>query len=310
MMIHQPPFERKPQGICFGLEGIITLTTRDESENITGQITFPNLILDSGLDHLGGNTASIWAVCKIGTGSTAVNVAQTALATPAATTTTTAPGGDTFHAMTATSPRYNRAVFRRRFAAGSLNGTYTEIGFGPASGSLFNRALISPTKTVLATETLDVEYELRTYIPAADVTGSATIGATSHTFTLRPVNINSGSTETFGIKSQPLIAADAQPRAYTGGALAAQTAYEPTYSALATGVVTLTTPDAYVAGTGYRKLRYSWTIDQLNVAGGSLNKVKLGVNCASWQIEFSPAVAKDATKTMSLDIGVTFARYP
>lgn len=299
----------------YGLEGIITLITRDENMVEIDRQVIHNEILDSGLDHLASGNTGLLAVCKIGTGTGAVDVAQTALGAQAATTTTAGSAGDNFYPMTASSPRYNRYVVSRRFAAGTLNGTYTEIGFGPASGSLFNRALISPTKTVLSTETLDVEYELRTYIPSADATGTVTIGGTSRNFTLRPLDINRASATTgnvtwgvTGISSA--VGVNAYAAAYTGGALAAQTAGEPTYTAMSTsGSTSGSTPDAYVAGTGYRKVRFSWGLSELNVAGGSFKHLVCAINCAKYQIEFDPPITKDATKTMSIDIGVTFSRY-
>lgn len=308
-----------------GLEGIIRLTTRtgvtdeDPLGEVTGELEVHNEILNSGLDYLASNSnADFFSRCFISTGTTPVSVTQTGLVGTPIATSTIAPGGDQFYAMTASSPRYNRVVFRRRFAAGSLNGTYSEIGFGPSTGSLFNRALISPTKTVLSTETLDVEYELRTYIPSADVTGTCTIGASSYSYTLRPLDINETSNPTSDLRqwginpfsgSGPL-SGTAYAFAFTGGALAAQTADYPTYTAqVLTSATTTTTPDAYVPGTGYRKVRFAWGLDALNVAGGSFTHMSLGVNCAKWQIAFSPAVPKDSTKTMTLELGVTFSRY-
>ena len=299
-----------------GLEGIITLTTRNADDEITGQVVVHNDILDSGLDMLATSVGGPFDYCRIGTGTTPVAPSQTGLQSPAASTAALAPGGNTDHAMTATSPRYNRTVFRRRFAAGTLNGTYNEIGFGPAStGNLFNRALITPSKTVLSTETLDVEYELRTYIPTADVTGTATIGGVSRSFTLRPVDINETSVGfgefPWGVNRYGnALSNPGNARAYTGGALAAQTADSPTFTAQESAPTTVTLPDAYVPGTGYRKVRFAWGLDALNVVGGSFTHMRVGVICAKWQIEFSPAIAKDATKTMSIDLGVTFARYP
>lgn len=300
-----------------GLAGFFRLikTKADGQKEV---IEFPNMILDTGLDMCAdGVTGTPLAYCRIGTGATAVSAGQSTLVTQSASTNTNTPSAPTnFVAMTASSPRYNKYTSYKRFAAGTLNGTYTEIGFGPASsGNLFNRALISPSISIGLTETLDVEYELRTYIPSADVTGSVVIQGVTYSYTLRPLDINQTSVASglrpWGHRNTQALAQTGTAKAFIGGALVAQTSFEPTYTAFAneySGVRSF--PDSYVPGTGYRKIRFLWDLAQLNVPGGSFTHLKFGVDTSTWQAEFSPAVPKTASKQFTLDVGFTFARYP
>jgi hypothetical protein len=303
-----------------GLSGHFKLTIT--SENGDQQVhEFDNMILDSGIDMVMGNTSSTYLeFCRIGTGTTAPSSGQVALVTQAASTNTN-PGTDTFTAVTGSSPRYNRFTVTRRFAAGSLNGNYTEFGFGPASnGNLFCRALTlvsgSPGAiTVTSTDTLDVQYELRTYIPATDATGTVTIQGVSYAYTIRPVNINNTSPGFgdwyWGVATFGLLGNSGYAHSYTGGALTAQTASAPTGASIANSSSTTSTlPDPYVPGTGFRKIRYSAGLAELNVSGGSFTHLKIGTMGALWQMEFSPAIPKDATKTFSLDQTITMVRYP
>lgn len=301
-----------------GLAGFFRLikTKADGQKEV---IEFPNMILDTGLDMCADGVTGIpLAYCRIGTGTTAVSAGQSTLVTQSASTNTNTPSAPTnFVAMTASSPRYNKYTSYKRFAAGTLNGTYTEIGFGPASsGNLFNRALISPSISIGLTETLDVEYELRTYIPSADVTGSVVIQGVTYSYTLRPLDINQTSAASgqrpWGHRNTQALAQTGTAKAFIGGALVAQTSVEPTYTAFAyesSGVIR-SFPDSYVPGTGYRKVRFLWDLAQLNVAGGSFTHLKFGVDTSTWQAEFSPAVPKTASKQLTLDVGFTFARYP
>lgn len=302
-----------------GLAGFLRLikTKPDGQKEV---IEFPNMILDTGLDMCAdGVTNALHLYCRIGTGTTPVAAGQSTLVAQTASTSTNTPSAPTsFTAMTGSSPRYNKWTVYKRFAAGTLNGTYTEIGFGPAaSGNLFNRALISPSISIGLTEILDVEYEIRTYIPSADVVGTVVIQGVSYSYTLRPLDINqissgSGGVQQWAIKSsRPLDIKNSSSDAYVGGGLVSQTTAVPTSTASASGdFFTQSFPDAYVPGTGYRKVRFLWDLALLNVAGGSFTHLKFGVDCSTWQAEFSPAVPKTASKQLTLDVGFTFARYP
>lgn len=296
----------------------LTITAADGAQRTH---EFDNMILDSGIDMVMSDSSSTYlAYCLIGTGTTAASAGQTTLVAQSAFTNTN-PGADTFSAVTSSSPRYNSFTVTRRFAAGSLNGNYTEFGFGPASsGNLFCRALTlvsgSPGAiTVTSTDTLDVQYEVRTYIPAADASGTVIIQGISYSYIIRPIDINNTAfsldTPFWGLAYSGFISNLGYAVAYTGGSLVAQTAVEPTYtSRTQTSSKASSLPDAYVPGSGFRKIRHSVTLSELNVAGGSFTHLRVGTHGSVWQIEFSPAVPKTASKTFSLDQTITMARYP
>jgi hypothetical protein len=104
---------------------------------------FPNLILDQGLNQLGGigATSQTLQAAQVGTGTTDPAESQTALAsylvgTSTATSTTSGTSG---------SPYYYTFIRRTyRFSQGAAAGNLTEVGVGTqaATGGLFSRALI------------------------------------------------------------------------------------------------------------------------------------------------------------------------
>lgn len=302
-----------------GLSGHFKFIITHEDGSVD-EHSFPNMVLDSGLDMLGGNASTIFNYCRIGTGSTAVAADQVGLAAQAAATNDFQ--SNVFTPVTGSSPRYNKNVWRYRFSAGTLNGNYSEVGIAPAStGNLFSRALTlnsggsAASITVTSTDTLDVEYELRTYIPTADVTGTAVIQGVSYSYTARPIDIDQPNLNLpdapWAIRAGGPLGGLGYAIAYTGAALVSQTSNVPTSTDQVISYPTsVTTPNSYVSGSGFRLVRFAFGLNDLNVAGGSFNVIRLGVYCAKWQILFSPAVPKTASKTFSIDLGVTFARYP
>ena len=110
-----------------GLEGLYRLVVRDARTDEVRRDTgwFKNLILDSGLNRLGTGTAV--GYMQIGTGSTAPNVADVALATWAASTSdlqtgfpATANSGSPLYISSNTSKSYSDSCDMILFACASL----------------------------------------------------------------------------------------------------------------------------------------------------------------------------------------------
>lgn len=129
---------------------------------------FNNLVLDAGLDAMGGaGTANITHVW-VGTGNSTPTPTQTGLDNTLAGT-STVQGADQRGVQTSNLPYYYWMRRTFRFGLGVAAGNLSEVGLGNESSALFNRALIKDnagnptTVTVLSDEFLDVVVEFRVY---------------------------------------------------------------------------------------------------------------------------------------------------
>lgn len=321
-----------------GVQGFFTVDVIHE-DGSKDTYEFENLILNSGLDHMCIPTAGFFGRCVVGTSSVAPDAAQTALIAQVASSSSVPES--TYIVETASSPRYNTNRRRYRFNPGTLNHNVAEIGIGPTTGNLWCRALtlnsegVPTAITVTPTDTLDVTYDLRIYIPTTPVTGTVNIDGTVHNFELAPLRINDAD-ETYKniwgqLLSQPEIwyqgtstsATTIQASACTGAtALAAQTATSSLTSTPplppggvnvvnvtdSSGDVTYSLQGTYTNGTFTRLIRFAANLDALNVTGGSFNWLACQIRAFPFQVLFSPAIPKTALKTMTLDFQFTFSR--
>jgi len=296
-----------------GLEGLYRLVVRDARTDEIRRDTgwFKNLILDSGLNRLGTGTAV--GYMQIGTGSTAPNVSDVALATWSASTSDLQTG---FPATANSgSPLYiSSKTWKYRFNAGSLNGNYTEVGIGWAStGNLFSRALIldgggSPTTISIGpTEYLDVYYVVRNVPDLTDKTTSVVIGGVTYSCIRRPGQVNA--------YWSPSIDVVAKWGLYTGF-VNNFTAYTGTLGPITgTPSGTSSTPYGAAAQNAYASNSYECTgiisvgLNDLNVAGGIKSLLIYSQYCC-YQYQFDIPIPKDATKVMTLSGKMTWARLP
>lgn len=303
--------------ITIGLEGHFTFIARHPERGDRLLAEFQNLILDSGLNRMGnGQSASH---CKVGSGSTAPNTAQTALVNQLAQTTNIYSeliSGDS------TTNMYGFVRRTYRFAQGVATGNLSEVGIGWDAG-LFSRALIKDnngdptTITVLADETLDVIYELRAYAPVADSTFNVTVAGTARTFTVRPCNVNNSTGP--GSWGYALMMLMNEGAVYTGyprnsiaalgdnAALAARSASTPsgTFVVDQSSIAYAFTDGGYSNNSYRRTIRATWATDKGSVPfGGFMFTTNAGV----WQAVVSPVIEKDATKVYTMDITVSWAR--
>lgn len=266
-----------------------------------------NLILNSGLESIG--TSSVCSGCKVGTGSTPVTVDQTDLTTSLASTTTIQNA--TYGRLT-TPPYYmwGRRVFR--FAQGAATGNLTEVGtFGSSSTNLFSKALIvdsegNPTTlTILSDEWLDVTYELRIYQDLTDKTFPLTLLGTNYTVTVRPSNVTSNvAADSSYFFQHMLYYYTSYQNAHYNGAIGAITA-GPSGTTYSNNNTSFT---SYIANSYERTIIFSSGLNDDNFTGG-IGSTLIRTNKAHWQLGYSPAISKDAFRTLVLNITISWSRY-
>lgn len=271
---------------------------------------FDNLILDSGLNRWG--TGTIITGAAIGTGTSTPTASDTGLQTQTHFTSTTGTGDGL---AAGTSPNYNNTrTFVYRTALGALNGNYSEVGVGWASGSMFSRALIldgggSPTTIAVAsTEQLDIVYQLSVYPPLVD-TGptTITISGVDYDVTGRAAYVTSMSgAYSWAISTGPFaVTRNLVPYAFNGsiGAITAGPAGSSTG-------VDGTSNSAYVNNSLSQSGAQNFGLVYGNLVGG-ISAVIVGWGAsATFQYGISPAIPKDATKTLALNYSVSWARRP
>jgi hypothetical protein len=295
-----------------GLTGKYTLRVTRPGVGVIRVLEFDNLITDLGLNGIGTNGTSWVTAVALGTGTATPAVGDTSLSGPVVSTTTA--NGVASGAITTGTGRYGWARFTLRFAQGAATGNWTEVGIGRNSTTLWSRALIldandNPTTlTILATDILDVDYEPRVYPNEEDVTGTRTIGGIDTDYIVRPMSIGNSSARDMLQGSWMSVPATNYMTYYgTPGVLGANY-INPTGSQ-----VSVSTPSvaAYSSGSYRKVVTYSASIIQANTTGGVfacamlIHSSSLGIY---FKCSFSPPIAKDNTKTLTLTFGFTWGR--
>lgn len=267
---------------------------------------FENLILNNGLDML-GTAATEFAYCSVGTGNTAPASTQTALVTWLASSSTVLSHTNTNNNTGGGTPQYyGQTTITWNFAAGVATGTLAEVGVGASNTgtNLFSRALIldssgNPTTiTVLSTESLQVTYQLQSWAPTADVTGSQTVNGTSYAYTFRGSFVGSNGYGWSGLNYTGDYSNLAAVVVYNG-AIGAATA-GPAGSTAGFGSIAA---QSYTSGNYYRNFVVSWGAGDGNLTGGiSAISMSFGnvSSMGTFQVGFSPALPKSSSNTMTL----------
>jgi len=273
----------------------------------------PNLITDLGMDRIGNNGGAQFApFCRIGTGTTTPAFTDTELVSQSASTATVI----TSSLVNAGAPNYETtASSTYEFALGAVVGNMAELGMGwtaSTANTLATRSRIldgggSPTTiTVLSSEILQVTYQMRTFPQITDSTGNVTISGVVYGYTARL--LSAASAAGFRFESSPLNTVSTAS-AYTGS-LGAITASAPsgTSTVLTSGVL-----QPYTNGTYFRDYTITAAIAVGNLAGGIKSiRTTLAGSAGTWsnsQIEFTPAIPKDNTKSFSLTLRTSWARH-
>lgn len=252
---------------------------------------YDNMVVDSGLDLL-GTTNDLHAsttTCQVGTGTTPPAAGQTALASPLAIST----------GITATSDEASRVSpywvgIQNTYSFGSISGDITELGvFG---SSMFSRALLPDTVTILSGETLSVIYEIRVYFEEPDVPWSTTFKGVPTSGVIRPGRIDEITFSGFMHNGNCTA---------TDGPLGVIT--ESPSGNTAAGSYTL---QAYTPGTFYRDVKLAFDETQGNQTISSLyTESSLNASLVPcYQISFNPPVPKTSTDAFNFVIRFTWSR--
>lgn len=297
--------------VKLGLSGRYTLIKGSErGEEVVAE--FDNLITNGGLDRLGmSSNSEILNYCQVGTGSTTPAFTDTSLASRFASHSsiedTTSTGPDITNLYRTTTRRY-------RFNAGVFNNTViSEVGIGWASsGSLFSRALILDSEgdpitiTLLNDEYLDVVYSLRLNFPIADVTGTVSISGESYDYILRSYQrTNATHLTTLHFNGLDLLVG------YTGELGGVITAPSGTLET----IDVLVTTGVYTAGNYYVDITSGQVgLNDCNLPGGiksitfARSRTSPGPDAFRFQIQFTPAIPKTASKVMTLSFRISWGR--
>ena len=280
-----------------------------------GRIETPwieNLITNGGLDMLAVDVSHL-DTCAVGAGNTAPDASDTELASLLASTTTT-QSVSVFDNNS--SPYEITKTIVKRFAQGAAEGNVAEVGIGSAANALFSRALIvddegdPTTLTVQSDEYLDVTYQVIGYPPLTDVEDTISItGSGSHDIVFRAAQL--GASWQFENSNRlALVTGQSDSCTAYDGALGLVTA-SPSGSTDQSVSVTNST---YSAGTFQRDVSWTFGLNDGNFAGG-IDAVRTtfgpsGSNSSRFyfQCGYSPAIAKDNTKTLALNFRCTWGR--
>ncbi len=276
-----------------------------------------NLITNNGMEQLKTSAVSSRDYCHVGTGSAVPAFTDTTLQTWRAATSTLNGPDATGIVVTPAYYYYARRVYR--FAAGAASGNLSEVGLasgGSSSSALFARALIrdsggNPTTiTVLPDEVLDVTYEVRAYADTSDVAGSVVIGGVTYTTTCRRAMLSGGNQYTnrflFGQWFQSDFSDETGTYVYAGtvGPVTGQPSGERQQNSYnASGTLS---PGP--VGSYYMDTTAAWELSQGNVAGG-VRSYMPGSQFGAFQVQFDPALPKDATKRLTLTFRWSWERY-
>jgi hypothetical protein len=264
---------------------------------------FPNLITDGGLNHIATNNNALEWV-QVGTGSAAPIASDTQLASRVAGTNTTTAN---VSGIQPAAPYYGFRRITWRFGQGVAAGNLSEVGVcWDSTASLFSRALIldpsgSPTTiTVLADEFLDVTYEFRRYPGIADITGTVTLDGAVYNWVSRPASVAADdrwgmSGASLGGRMNSLLAALMNNTPITS------ITSEPS------GSIVSWSAKAYAADSHEVEFVITAAIGQANFNIQSMQIIGDG-GTFSYQFGFTPAIPKDNTKILTLEVKHSWAR--
>ena len=267
---------------------------------------FPNLITDSGLNRLG--SGNVMDLCSVGTGSTPPSVTDNALVSTLATTTDLL--SSTAGAQSS-EPYYGYRLNRYYFQPGTVTGNIAEVGVG-WNGGLFSRALTADEEgdpaviTVLASEGLEVTYEVRLYPPDTDDIYTETLAGVTRTCTARAALATSGNVSAgwgFGGTGAVISATDNAPIIYEGD-IGSITSTPAGFSAVSASRST----SAYSNNSLQRDMTALWTLASGNFASGISSVMLYTVGMGAYQIGFDPPIAKTADHQLSMTFRLAWQR--
>lgn len=315
----------KVSGGC--VEGVITLHTGSDPDNMARRSTFRNLVTNAGLRAMWltspTGATNRWAYfCRVGSGSREPAPTDTELQNLLRTTSTIQAENV---GVNNTDPSAPYVYYRNRYRFEPSGSSYnvSELGVG-SSSTLTNRALVRDDDTglptsiaVLGDEYLDVTVEFRLYPNISDTTGTFTPPAgadqRARQYTIRPGDASGQLSHGIGTFSN--VAA--------GSTLAlALSLNDAASGAFSTAIGPLfTTPSGSkslfgsTGGSGYSsaldpvqsKAVCTWTAG-LNSLNGSIKTIWASIGMGTWQIEFDIPFEKTNEDIFVFELEVEWGR--
>lgn len=263
-----------------------------------------NLVLNQGLIRMGTNSDYL-NVCSVGSGTRTPTASDTGLQSIMASS-SAASGSSNGAQVYAPYYAWKRKTFT--FEVGEVVGIVGElaIGWGSSDGEIYSRALVrdgngNPAAiTVLADEALRVTYEHRYYPILQDTTGVVELVGDIEGVFNYTIRASMVSTGTYWVADRA--------QNYGGGSSGAGTASQPVTAY--NGVIgrineqptgNRLTVSSMIGTTDGLLARFSFgaAAGQMNLAGG-IKSLSFPMGNGFYQIEFTPAIPKDATNTLSL----------
>jgi hypothetical protein len=273
-----------------------------------------NLIVDEGMDYLGGNGTTPFSPARVGTGNTAPNVSDSALVAEVSTATSVQSIG---RSTNASSPYEMHSTIVLRHDQAVSNHNLAEVGMG----NLFSRALTvdgggSPTVFPWLTgEFLDQAYELIVYPPLVDFTDTVSISGADHDVVGRA---SGAGTDSWRMRTGGSFTSDdnAGAGAAYSGALGAITSLP---SGTSDGGTSVTTVGSYTPGSFTRQIAISWGLNDGNVGGiaaatcawGNQNPVSVSERTSVvFQASYDPVINKTSSNLLTLNYVLSWVRTP
>jgi hypothetical protein len=325
-----------------GISGHFKIAIYNSDGSLSRELSFSNLITNSGMDRLFTEYNETYDRCMVGTGTATPSYTDTSLTSLFATSTDKT---DQTAGVQSTDPYYGYLSRTYNFPAGTFNNTViTEVGMAWNSG-LFSHALITdgsgtPTPVTLTSgQALDITYTLKLVPPTSDYTFSTSISGTSYSVTRRPIAVNMNNNNNtalnnaygWGIKlsgtyNGTYAGVDFGNSMYqsrgTGGA-----SYTNPYGNMGAiltddtvlGAVTYSWPyelnnsaqsrSAYTSGNYYLDTSVTWGYGYSGARTTSTRMVMLAYgNAGAWQFLFDQAIPKSSSNTLVINSRVSLTR--
>jgi hypothetical protein len=289
---------------------------------------FDNAFSTTGLDGLGSSSMSA-STMKVGTGTSAESASLTSLEGLVGTTTNRLSGTFSTFAVSGEYAGWSRTW---RFGEGDAAGNLGEVGIGTGTTASVNtRARIrdslgDPTTiTILSDEFLDVTYEMRHYMPTADIEDEIVLGGDTYEYTIRPscVHVSTrwrllNADNATSIAMRHDTTTNQTSGLYQDNTLYSNTTAESTITT-STGIANRTSASAatYTNGNYYRDFTLTWGLTAANFTEGvgrgyiGLGLVPgSGVSWASgiYQIYWKDPIPKTDEEVLSLTFRSAWAQ--
>lgn len=295
--------------------------TKGVGSIITGETEWiDNIITDNGMNKVADNQFNnVSGFCHVGTGTATEVATDTALQTFLA-----GKGSPTVIADTAqgSAPYYGSYVRKWRFNPGEATGNISEVGISDqvTTGDLWSRARVKDggglptTIAVLATEWLDVTYEMRLYPDRvdADGTGSVTYDV-SYNYTIRGALVTNFSylRAAFTQATAAIVSSNYAEGYGSGSSLGAVTSEPSGGNNIGSGTTDVSISlESYTTDAFERDVTFEFGLNSMNATGTPDGCLCIMVHTAlgAYQIAYNNVVPKDNTKVWHVPLNLAWAR--